>query len=290
MTGTDENGDAVLTTLDLLSKKWHPVIVQRLLAESPLRFSEFQNRIEGISAKVLTDSLEDLVENDLVERTVVSESPRHVEYDLTAEGRDLELVLNALADWGEEHLGPDSRPTVLVVDDDPRLARMHAGWLADTYDVIRAHGGSEGLRLLDDDVDLVLLDRRMPGLSGDDLLSRIERRGIDCRVVMLTAVEPNFDVVDMPFDAYVNKPVTPDQLTSLVRDVLERNAYDLKLLEYLSLSAKESLLRGEMTEAELASNEEYAWLRERLDELEADLDEPAEEDDVEELVQSVVEP
>ena len=290
MTGNDENGDAVLTTLDLLSKKWHPVIVQRLLAESPLRFSEFENRIEGISAKVLTDSLEDLIENDLVERTVVSESPRHVEYDLTAEGRDLELVLNALADWGEQHLGPKNRPTVLVVDDDPRLARMHAGWLSDTYDVKRAHDGSEGLRMLDDDVDLVLLDRRMPGLSGDDLLSRIERRDIDCRVVMLTAVEPDFDVVDMPFDAYVNKPVTPDQLTSLVRDVLERNAYDLKVLEYLSLTAKESLLRSEMTQAELASSEEYARLRERLDELEVDVDDPAEEDAVEDLVQSVVEP
>jgi len=288
VTDDDGQGEAVLETLDLLSKKWHPVIVQRLLAEAPLRFSELQERIDGISAKVLTDSLDDLVENGLVDRTVISESPRHVEYELTTDGEQLESVLRALADWGERHLGSPVQPTVLIVDDDPRVSRMHASWLSDTYDVRQAHDGTRGLRLLDDEVDLVLLDRRMPGLSGEEVLERIQEIGVDCRVVMLTAVDPDFDVVDMPFDAYVSKPVTPTQLVELVRDVLERNAYDMKVLEYLSLAAKRSLLRGQMTEAELESSTEYARLLDRMDELEAELDDPTDEAAADAVVQSVL--
>lgn len=288
MTDSDEQGEVVLDTLDLLSKKWHPVIVQRLLAESPLRFSELQERIDGVSAKVLTDSLDDLVENGLVERTVVSESPRHVEYELTADGKDLQTVLRALADWGEQHLGSPARPTVLIIDDDPRLSRMHARWLSDTYNVRQAHDGTRGLRLLDEEVDLVLLDRRMPGLSGKEVLERIQELGIGCRVVMLTAVEPDFDVVNMSFDAYVSKPVSPSQLTELVRDVLERNAYDMKVLEYLSLAAKRSLLRGQMTEAELDASDEYARLLDRLEELEAEIDDPTDEAAAESVVRSVL--
>ena len=100
----------VVDTIDLISKKWHPVIIHRLAEEGPLRFNELKERIEGISSKVLTDGLEDLTENELLRRTVVSESPLRVEYELTDTGRELRIALEALAAWGEEHLDPDPDP------------------------------------------------------------------------------------------------------------------------------------------------------------------------------------
>lgn len=93
-------------TATLIGRKWHPVIVHRLLVEAPCGFSEFQTHIGGISNKVLSDALEDLEEKGLVTRGVVSDRPFRVEYDLTPRGRDLEPVIDAMAAWGEQHLAP----------------------------------------------------------------------------------------------------------------------------------------------------------------------------------------
>ena len=268
--------ERIVETVELISKKWHPVVIQRLHAEGPLRFSELQKRIGEISAKVLTDSLEELVDNDLVTRTVVSEAPKRVEYDLTEDGRALQSALSALAEWGDEYLDPEPDPTVLIVDNNPRFVAMHAEWLEDEYQVKRAYSGEEALRDLTEDVDAVLLDRRMPGLSGDEVLERIEDWGFDCRVVVLSAVPPDFDIVDMGFDAYVQKPTVKSELRDVLTDVLTRDTYGELTQEYLALNAKRALLEAEKTDAELQSNPDYEHLLDRLEELEAEIDNPAE--------------
>ncbi|AQL44640.1 HoxA transcriptional regulator (plasmid) [Halorientalis sp. IM1011] len=275
--GRDDPAEQVRETVQLISKKWHPTIIKQLLDDGPLRFSELQDRLDGISGKVLTDSLEDLVEKDLVERTVVSESPKRVEYTLTRDGRDLQSVMAELAEWGQRNLGESGRPTVLIVDDDPRLVRMHANWLEDSYDIERAYNGRQALRSLSAEVDVVLLDRRMPGLSGSEVLEKIRELNVDCRVVMLTAVEPDFDVAEMPFDAYVVKPGFKPELESVIEDMLNRPSEDEPVLEYLSLRARRALLESEMTRGELSTSTEYRRLVERLEELQEQLDEPAEQ-------------
>jgi DNA-binding HxlR family transcriptional regulator/DNA-binding NarL/FixJ family response regulator len=275
VTNDDTDAETVVEAVDLISKKWHPVIIQTLLEEGPQRFNELKGRL-GISAKVLTDSLDDLAENDLVERRVLSESPKRVEYDLTRHGRDMQSVISALADWGDRHLGEDTRPVVLIVDNDPRLVRMHASWLEDDYRIKRAYDGEEAMRKLDEEVDIVLLDRRMPGLQGEDVLRKIRGLGIDCRAVVLSAVEPDFDVLEMGFDAYVVKPGTKAALREVVEDVLARNAYDDATQEYLSLSAKRALLRAEKNDEALRRDERYRQLESRLNDLADELDdEPA---------------
>ncbi len=276
MNDEEEELERLVSAVDLVSKKWHPIIIHRLHREEPLRFTELKDRVGEISAKVLTDSLDNLVENDLVSRTVVSESPKRVEYELTKDGRGLHVALSSLAEWGDEYLDPDPDPTVLIIDNDPRLVKMHAGWLEDDYQVKRAYNGSDGLRMLDEDVDVVLLDRRMPGLSGDEILERIRGLNLDCRVVMLSAVNPDFDVVDMAFDAYVMKPTLKDELRDVLTDVLTRDTYGEKTREYVVLNAKRALLDAEKTASELAESDEYTRLIERLEELEAAIDDPSE--------------
>ncbi|MFO7834911.1 MAG: HalX domain-containing protein [Halohasta sp.] len=167
----------------------------------------------------------------------------------------------------------DDSPLVLVVEDEPDLADLYATWLKADYRVRTAYGGEEALEKLDDEISVMLLDRRMPGLSGDEVLDAARERGIDCPVSMVTAVEPDFDIIDMGFDTYLVKPVTRDTLIETVEDLLSRNSYDEGVQELYSLASKKALLESEKGRSSLENNEEYQELSERLAELREDLDE-----------------
>lgn len=165
------------------------------------------------------------------------------------------------------------QPLVLIVEDEPDLADLYATWLKDEYRVRVAYGGREALEALDDAVDVVLLDRRMPDLSGDEALTEIRDRGFDCRVAMVTAVEPDFDIVAMGFDDYLVKPVSKDALDRTVSNLLLRNSYDDGMKELFSLASKKALLESEKDAVSLEESEEYQRLTERLTELRDELDE-----------------
>lgn len=94
----------VTTTATLIGKKWHPVIIHRLLEYGPSGFNELKENVDGISSKVLSDSLEDLGEKQLVSREIVSEKPVRVQYSLTKHGESLKPVIYAMQDWGLEHI------------------------------------------------------------------------------------------------------------------------------------------------------------------------------------------
>jgi two-component system response regulator AdeR len=165
---------------------------------------------------------------------------------------------------------PDT-PVVLIVEDESDVAETYRLWLDRDYDVRMAHSGDEGLEELDDSIDIVLLDRMMPGLSGDEMLERIRERDLDCRVAMVTAVEPDFDILEMGFDAYLCKPIKSDRLHETVENLIDRSNYDNLLQEYYSLVEKQTTLEDTKSSAELDESEEYRAIRDRVDELQADL-------------------
>ena len=167
----------------------------------------------------------------------------------------------------------DDRPLVLVVEDEADLADLYATWLKSEYRVRTAYGGEEALEKLDDKISVMLLDRRMPGLSGDEVLDAARKKGVDCPVSMVTAVEPDFDIIEMGFDTYLVKPVTRDTLKETVEDLLSRSSYDEGVQELYSLASKKALLESEKGRSSLEDNEEYQELSERLDELREELDE-----------------
>ncbi|MHC3438648.1 winged helix-turn-helix transcriptional regulator [Natrialbaceae archaeon A-gly3] len=94
----------VTSTATMIGKKWHCVIVHRLLENGPLGFNALQAEVDGISSKVLSDVLEDLEEKRLVDRAIVNEKPVRVEYSLTEKGVSLEPIIVEMRDWGLEHL------------------------------------------------------------------------------------------------------------------------------------------------------------------------------------------
>jgi len=163
----------------------------------------------------------------------------------------------------------DVTPSVLAVDDDRDLADTYALWLDDEFDVETTYGGDEALERIDDDVDVVLLDRRMPGMSGGDVLDAIRERDLGCRVAMLTAVEPSDDIVDMPFDAYVTKPVTKDDLVDVVEDLYTRLELDDTLQEYYSVTSKIAALEADLSPEAQTTSDALSVLRDRAADLEA---------------------
>ncbi|MFB6142427.1 MAG: HalX domain-containing protein [Halorientalis sp.] len=162
-------------------------------------------------------------------------------------------------------------PVVLIVEDEPDVAETYKLWLQDEYQVRLAADGTEGWEKLDEDVDVVLLDRMMPGLSGDEVLDRIRDEGLSCRVAMVTAVEPDFDILEMGFDAYLNKPIRSDELHETIDKLLERSTYDTLLQEYYALVEKQATLETAKSGAELKESDEYERLQERIEELQDDL-------------------
>ena len=166
---------------------------------------------------------------------------------------------------------PD-RPTVLVVDDEEAYVEAFARWLGGDYDVRTATNGEDAFQQLDEAIDVILLDRRMPGLSGDEVLSEVRARDIDCQVAMVTAVEPGFDIVEMGFDDYVIKPVSRADLTRLVDSLLRRASFDEQFRECFALASKIAALEANREAKQLERSEEYAELRRRLRDAESRAD------------------
>jgi DNA-binding response OmpR family regulator len=166
--------------------------------------------------------------------------------------------------------------TVLVVDDEPDVADAYAAQLQTEYIVSTAYGGTEALDRIDDSIDVVLLDRRMPDISGDEVLEKIRERDLHVRVAMVTAVDPDFDIIEMPFDDYVIKPVSREDLFETIKRLLTCSEYEQRLRRYYSLTAKHATLIANKPESELAESDEFQQLESNIDEIRGDLDQTIE--------------
>jgi len=89
--------------LDLIADKWTTLVIY-LLAGGTTRYSELHRAVDGISQKMLTQTLRELERNGLVHRKVYPEVPPHTEYTLTALGQTLIEPLSALCAWSERHM------------------------------------------------------------------------------------------------------------------------------------------------------------------------------------------
>ena len=92
----------VATTVSIIGSKWKLLIIRNLLAR-PWRFNELKKDLEGISQKVLTDSLRSMEEDGIIIRTVYPEVPPHVEYALSELGESMRPILDAMQKWGAEY-------------------------------------------------------------------------------------------------------------------------------------------------------------------------------------------
>ena len=178
------------------------------------------------------------------------------------------------------------RPTVLVADDEQHLADLYSDYLSAEYDVVTAYGGEQALDALDDEsqsVDVAILDRRMPETSGDEVLATITEGEYECRVAMVTAVYPGFDIIDMGCDEYLVKPVSRENLLDVVDRLLKLSEYSEKHRELTSKRLTRNVLKVEKSAPELAESDRYNRLESEIEDLESELDDISEDLDLEEL-------
>lgn len=89
----------VATTVQLIGSKWK-LLILRNLRMRPWRFNELRRDLEGVSQKVLTDSLRAMEDDGIITRTVYPEVPPRVEYALSPLGKSMEPILDAMEQWG----------------------------------------------------------------------------------------------------------------------------------------------------------------------------------------------
>ncbi|MDR3305812.1 MAG: helix-turn-helix transcriptional regulator [Clostridiales Family XIII bacterium] len=92
----------VATTVSLIGNKWKLLIMRNLLVR-PWRFNEMQKSLDGISQKVLTDSLRSMEADGIITRTVYPEVPPKVVYALSGLGESMRPILDSMATWGKEY-------------------------------------------------------------------------------------------------------------------------------------------------------------------------------------------
>ena len=92
----------VATTVQMIGSKWKLLIMRNLL-QRPWRFNELKKDLEGISQKVLTDSLRSMEADGIITRTVYPEVPPRVEYALSDLGESMRPMLDAMELWGTEY-------------------------------------------------------------------------------------------------------------------------------------------------------------------------------------------
>lgn len=160
---------------------------------------------------------------------------------------------------------------VLIVEDEERLASMYATALEDEYAVSVANSGEEALSAFDDEVNVVLLDRKMPGLSGREVLERLRDDGHDQPVAMLTAVAPDWDILEIGFDDYLNKPTDMSELSRLVERLMALGSLDNEVREYITRSVKQAAIEREKDPTALDDREDFAEFVEETTETSAEL-------------------
>ncbi|MFC3893568.1 winged helix-turn-helix transcriptional regulator [Lentzea rhizosphaerae] len=88
--------------LDMVASKWTALAIGAL-EDGPMRFGELKRRLDGISQKMLTQTLRTLERDGLVTRTVYPSVPLRVEYELTSLGRSVTEPLAALRSWAQRN-------------------------------------------------------------------------------------------------------------------------------------------------------------------------------------------
>lgn len=157
---------------------------------------------------------------------------------------------------------------ILVVDDEALLANLLAEWIREKWTCETITTPSDVISHVDESVDLVLLDRQMPGMSGEAVLAEIhEQIEFPPQVMMVSGVAPDFDIIDLPIDDYLRKPVERPTLQAKIEQLFFRRTYRADVQEYFVCAAKLDVIERVKAAGELAENDQYLELLTRADEL-----------------------
>ncbi len=162
--------------------------------------------------------------------------------------------------------------TILIVDDEEMVAESYELYLSDKYETrVETNGGAALCELTpsDREIDLILLDRRMPGMSGDVVAEHIDEYELEYQVIMISAVDPDLDIIDMPVDGYLSKPVSEEEVVEAVERAFLIADYRELLLRYNEAAEKHDILMSDFSSGDAPAQLEQ--LQSRMQSLEEEL-------------------
>ncbi|MFC6988882.1 response regulator [Haloplanus sp. GCM10025708] len=178
---------------------------------------------------------------------------------------------DADADVCHSPRGSDGQRLVLVVDDDEALAESVRIWIEqrEEWRATTATAGDEALDVYGPHVDVVFLDRQLSRTTGAEVLESMRERNGDARVAMMTAIEPDWDILELSFDMYLTKPVGKEDVHEATQELIHRNDYARELQALFALSSKIATLQPRYPRHHLEDDERYQRLLEEFDRVES---------------------
>lgn len=155
--------------------------------------------------------------------------------------------------------------SLLVVDDSDDFRSLYSLWLGAEYDVRTAADGVEAMDVLDERIDVVVLDREMPRKDGIEFARELDASEFDPAVVMISGVVPGEDLLDIPVDDYLQKPVTQDSVWAAVRRGMDLIDCPTPIRRRLALETRLDIVREHTETTGLTDSEAYRRAVEAID-------------------------
>jgi DNA-binding HxlR family transcriptional regulator len=227
---------------ELFSYKWHPVILYTIYELDGAGYSDIEAAIDGVSSKMLSDGLSDLCERNIVETTERIEDSGRTIYMLSDKGRALIPVMQVLDAWSQRY--ETQRLSVLIIENEQMVATVLEEYFPGSYEVRSVQAGEEAIEEYTDDTDLLIVDRKLDGISGDEVAAQVKAEHERQLILCVSGVEPDNDIYELPYDDYMHKPIEEDKMKSRVELLFSRAELEATERAYLSLRSKQIALTG----------------------------------------------
>lgn len=146
-------------------------------------------------------------------------------------------------DGKERELAQDL--SILIADDEPSLLDLYTTFLQDDFDLITTADGEEALEKVNDEIDMIILDRQMPKMGGDETAKELRKQGYTAPILIITGEQPDTDIINLPCDDYITKPVGKSELIAKVIVHKKREKVDTVTREFFELASKKVALEKE---------------------------------------------
>ena len=153
-------------------------------------------------------------------------------------------------------------PSVLIMDTEPAVAKCCEQWLRDGYTV---HQQNTDEKFDVTEIDVILLGRAVRAISKEEVFEAIRNRTADCRVVLITDSDSEFDVLDTAFDEHLMKPLDEAQLRATIEKLVKRATLNDALHRYYLVVARHATVQQKAADGTTDAQAELARLTERAD-------------------------
>ena len=155
--------------------------------------------------------------------------------------------------------------TLLVVDDDSDCRSLYHLWLTEHYEIRTAVDGVSAIEQMDETIDAVVIDREMPRKDGVEVTQELRASEFDPAVVMISGVEPDVDLLEIPVDDYLQKPVERAPVVEAVTRAQTLSERPDELRRHLALERRAQIVEENGDPSTLADSGAYQRARSRLD-------------------------